>query len=101
MLRSSTIEEGNYTEIIIEEGVNNNNIERLRIEKYINFFLYRNKLRTDKTVNINKDIIIHYPTQKNFLYLIRGDISDINFKYFAGVVGFVYLWYRNIRTITR
>ena len=27
MLRFSTIEEGNYTEIIIEEGVNNNNIE--------------------------------------------------------------------------
>ena len=27
MLRSSTIEEENYTEIIIEEGVNNNNIE--------------------------------------------------------------------------
>ena len=72
--------------------VNNNDIERLRIEKYINFFLYRNKLRTDKTVNINKDIIIYYPTQKIFLYLIRGDISDINFKYFAGVVGFVYLY---------
>lgn len=26
-LRSATIEEGNYAEILIEEGINNNNIE--------------------------------------------------------------------------